>query len=125
MVETKEKTIEGTTYRVRQLDAVKGRKVVARLIRLLSNAAAGGDDALSKIFASVTEEDMDYFCDVFAASTDVNYEGKWPCLKDVFGLHFAGKYGEMMQWLLFCVEVNFGNFLGETKPATESPAKAS
>lgn len=126
MVETKEKDIQGTTYRVTQMDAVKGRKVVARLIKLLSGAAEGGDSALAKVFAAITEDDMDYFCDVFAANTDVGYEGgKWPNLKSIFGLHFAGKYGEMMEWLLFCVEVNFGNFLGAASQGAGSPGKAS
>ena len=103
MLETRSKTINGTEYKVTQLDAIRGRKVLARMQRVAGN------------MNQMSDEDMDYLCDVFAPSTCVvstNDHGQRvePQLSKIFGLHFAGKYDEMAEWLAFCVEVNFGSF---------------
>jgi len=37
-------------------------------------------------------------------------EGRWPNLKDIFDAHFAGEYEELIGWLKFAIEVNFGSF---------------
>jgi hypothetical protein len=58
-------------------------------------------------------------CNIFADSTDVvihDDKGKRePQLSKIFDLHFAGKYDEMLAWLIFCVEVNFGSFFDGLK----------
>lgn len=92
------------------------------------------DAALDKL----TEADFDYFCDLFAKTTQVHgpdmKEGAWPYLSDIFAVHFAGRYLEMMRWLAFALGVNFSSFfggigdaikeLGEKANALQSP-KAS
>lgn len=99
-LETRSKTINDTEYEVRQLDAITGRRVLTRLQRAAK---------------SMSDEDMDFLCDSFAPSTCVistNEKGQRvaPKLSAIFGLHFAGKYDEMTEWLAFCIEVNFGSF---------------
>ena len=146
--QAQERVIGGQKYRVTPLDAIRGRKVFARFMKLVSpalsevaNSALGAklktkftkpaateekkDDekeidpdaakalirALTNIVTGLTEDDVEYFCEVFAKSTTVSYEdGKTPRLSDVFALHFATKYDEMTAWLLFCFEVNFAGF---------------
>jgi hypothetical protein len=120
-----EKTIKGNTYRVKQLGAKEGRRVLARLLQILGGGVAGlaeafaGDGGKVSAFKGVqaiadqmTPEQMDFFCDTFAKLTQVTLQdGKTPLLSDVFDEHFAGNYWEMTEWLLFALEVNFGNFL--------------
>jgi len=39
-------------------------------------------------------------------------EDKWPLVSDVYESHFAGRFTEQMQWLGFCLQVNYADFLG-------------
>jgi hypothetical protein len=71
--------------------------------------------ALSHVAERITEEDTDFFCDHFARATcvvmqDDSGRAKSPKLDGIFSLHFAGRYDAMLEWLLFCFEVNFGSF---------------
>lgn len=123
---TETKHIGGFTYQVTQLDAITGRKAFTRLMKVIGPAigklqGAGGEDAsLGQAFAELTgnlsEEDVDYFCDVFAKQTAVSggdlREGAEPQLSDIFSIHFAGRYFELMQWLVFAFKVNFSSFFG-------------
>ena len=48
---------------------------------------------------------------------------KMPRLDGVFDEHFAGRYMEMVQWLAFCVQVNFqGFFKGSSSAANGHPS---
>jgi len=139
-LETKSKKIGQYDYRVTQLDALSGRKLFIRLAKIAGPALGEFDtkDAqksiaavLGKIAASLSDEDMDAFCDVLAKTTEVaggEYNQRSPQLADVFALHFAGKYLEMFQWLAFALEVNFGDFfsraLGSGALAAKQPAPA-
>jgi hypothetical protein len=130
MLETVTKEIEGTTYEVRQLDAVKGRKVFVRFAKLIAPALAeiqGQKDpnaalgrVVSTFAAGIDEETLDYFCDAFAPTTCIVEGAKKPELSKVFALHFAGKYFELVQWLVFCFEVNFGSFFHKLGPSLAS-----
>ncbi len=108
-------------YEVTQLGAIEGRKVFARLAQLMGGMvgalAAGGKpnpvDAFKSFAEAMTPEVMDYFCDTFTKVTQIHKtDGKVLFLKDVFDDHFADNYGEMVEWLTFCLEVNFASFLG-------------
>lgn len=125
MREVQEKKIGDNTYRVRPMGAREGRRVLARLAQVLggglagivSAANGGGKDAvfqgLESIAKNFTEEQIDYFCETFTPFTSVRKpDGKEPQLKDCFDDLFACNYWEMSQWLMFCLEVNFGSFLG-------------
>lgn len=116
--------IDGFTYKVTQLGAKEGRRVFARLVSTLGGAVGAlakevtgegnGADAAQGVasFADrITPETLDFFCDVFAPYTLVcNGPSELPMSKE-FDDHFAGRYAQMVQWLVFCIEVNFGSFL--------------
>lgn len=132
------KTIGEYSYAVTQLDAVKGRRVFARLLKVAAPALAslsGGskvkpDDlakGLAALAETLSEDDVDFFCDAFAPSTTVTLaDGKAPRLSDIFAVHFAGKYLELVKWLAFALEVNFGPFWrGLSAKAGDSPPPAS
>ena len=112
MREQKEKVIGQTTYRVTQFGAVQGRKVLARLAKLLVVAKSTDLAQLD------LESELDYLCETFAPYTEIQRLGdpKRPQLKDEFEEHFIGRYDEMLGWLLFALEVNFSSFfIGLTK----------
>lgn len=117
----KTRKIGNNDYEVTQLGAIEGRKVFARLAQLMGGMvgtlAAGGKpnpvEAFKSFAEAMTPEVMDYFCDTFTKVTVVHRpDGKAPFLKDCFDDHFADNYGEMVEWLTFCLEVNFASFLG-------------
>jgi hypothetical protein len=88
-----------------------GRKVFARLAKTLGPAAVKGLD-VAKALESL-EEDFEFLCDTFAKHTAVtggDYGSKAPQLDSIFDAHFVAKYPEMLQWLVFCLEVNFAGF---------------
>lgn len=105
--ETVDRVIGNNNYRTTQLGAIAGRKMIPRL----QGMAEGG----------FTEDFIEYACKVFGPLSAVEVApGKWPALTE--GLqdsHFSGNYDELMKWIVFCVEVNFSDFLGTSK--TESP----
>jgi hypothetical protein len=127
MREVKSKQINDCSYEVTQLGAIKGRSLLTRLARILG--AGGGD--MAKSLGMITEEDMSYICDSFSEVTVVKQpDGKAPYLKNIFDMHFAGKYDEMIQWLMFCLEINFGSFLdvksiGDKAQAVQGSSESS
>ncbi len=133
MLETKSKAIGDNTYKVTQLGAGKGRKVLVRLLKVCGPAfalAASGDttEALGKLAADLDEETADYLCETFAARTEVELSnGKSVDLASIMELHFAGNYGEMLEWLGFCVQLNYASFLGalgkKVPDASATPTK--
>lgn len=118
----KSKKIGNHGYEVTQLGGKEGRRVFAKVTQLIGAsvaaiAGAGGKPDPVKAFetfaSQVTPDNMDYFCDTFAKLTQVHYPGgKVLLLSDIFDDHFADNYGEMIEWLTFCLEVNFASFLG-------------
>lgn len=119
MLRAEERDIGGLKYKITQLGAVKGRAVALRLVKAIGPAFASLagkgklEEALPGLFAnlSLDENDLTYFCDAFAEKTFVfTADGKMPRLDNVFDVHFAGKYRDMMGWLIACVEVNYSDF---------------
>jgi len=142
MKETKTQEIgnRGFTYSVEQLGARQGGRVFARIANMLGgalgSALSGGEsfsvDSVGKVFASlaesITEENLDYLVDTFIPTTKVA-GGQLPAPLPLSAVdpdqHFAGAYGEMMQWLGFCLEVNYASFLpGGSIAATVAMFKA-
>ena len=118
------KRIGDSEYKVTQLDAIKGRRVLARLTRVaapvLGKISADKPTNIADILSALgssLEDDVDFFCDSLAPSTEVSETGsnKSPRLSDVFALHFAGRYSEMLQWLQFAIEVNFADFFRDNR----------
>ncbi len=128
MRETKQKQIGDYTYAVTQFGAKQGGRVMIRLLKIVGGAAGEamkGDNEfdmstvgsmITNLAETLQEDDFDYLCETFAAASTVQ-GGEFPnpiplTTEGVFDLHFAGKYLELGQWLLFAVDANFG-FLGE------------
>lgn len=114
-------TIGDFEYTVTQLGAKTGRAVAARLAKVLAPLTKAesqdeGREALAELLSSINEADLTYLCDTFSARTsyrDLGDPSKQPELSQTFDVHFAGRYGAMLKWLMFCVEVNFSSFLDE------------
>jgi hypothetical protein len=131
---TPQKRAVGTAnYEVTPLGALEGSRVFARLLSIagpvvetIAKAGPKGDAAGAAVFAALTQritpEDLTFFCEVFARWTTVNINGKEPRLSDIFDEHFSGNYGDMLQWLSFCIEVNFGSFFGGSSLANVGAA---
>lgn len=128
MLKTEEIQINGNCYQVKQLGAKQGRQVLFRLTKavgpaLLAMPAAltGGSTAgLASALQSIQPEDFDYLCDVFAQSSTVSirstahgadpFQSPHVSVAAVFDQHFAGRYAELVEWLVFCARINFADF---------------
>lgn len=119
MIETHDRVISGQVYKITQHGAKEGRKVLARLVQILGKpvaALADGEglnalvNAVGAFVAGLTPAEVDYFCDTFAPKTVVQMDGAPVNLHGVFDLHFAGQYGDMLDWLVACIEVNYASF---------------
>lgn len=116
---TESKRLGSHIYTVTQLNAVTGRRALLRLSKILGPAFTeglrGGQAAsYSAIASNLTENDLDYFCDLLSAQTSVRggeyAEAAEPQLDKVFAEHFADNYFELLEWLSFALEVNFSSF---------------
>jgi len=122
-IEPKSKEIGGDNYTVTPMTAVKGRRVFARLFKVIGpvlgklSEGVNVGDLLGAAAAHVSEDDVDYFCEAFAPGTTVNGAE----LQKVFAVHFMGKYAEMVEWIAFAVEVNFGDFFSALAKKAPAP----
>ena len=131
-IKIESKQIGQHVYTVEQLGAIRGREIFVRLVRLLGSSVdtIKGDAGavLAKAAAAFSTEDMTAFCDAFAAKTDVTggeYASAHPQLSNIFDLHFAGNYSEMVEWIIFAFQVNFGSFFqGASAKLAKSQARA-
>lgn len=132
MIETDEVEIDGTRYRVTQLGWKEGRRLLARLLKLIGpglTEAVGGSakledlggrdlasfaPAIREICQKNLETELDHLCDTFAKKTVINTDGgeDFQQLSRIAELHFAGKYKQMFEWLWFCLKVNYQDFWG-------------
>lgn len=131
VIRTEERRLGTTNYKVTQLGASAGMQLLVRLTKVLGPSVgeltktggaanildARGDavaGAIAELAKNLTYEDLAHTCDVLGEFTEVGLEGgKWIRLnRDNRELHFAGNYGELMRWLVFALEVNFGSFFG-------------
>ncbi len=136
MRKTETRDIGGLRYQVMQLGAIRGRAVMLRLTKVIGPAIAAlmaakpkGEGkgildvdvaALGGIFEKLelTEADLEFFCQAFGEVSFVTLpDGKHPRVVDCFDDHFAGRYGDMLSWLAFSAEVNFGDFLSKASAA--------
>lgn len=112
-----EKVIGEYRYRVTQLDTLTGIDVATRLITKFGNALSEGNpdntfQAVGSLMSKLTGDEVKYYVNLFAKCTEVILEegNKEPYLKDILAVHFAGRYGHLVEWLTFCFEVNFQDF---------------
>jgi hypothetical protein len=132
--------LDGEHYRVTQLGAVDGRRLIVRLIKTMAPLLRGVEMAGAKptpqgvlsrvletsdgkVFGAVAdflqEFDGAFFeelCEKFASATEVRVTDgsteRWPTLSTtVFDEHFAGRYGLMLRWFVRCLALNGADFL--------------
>jgi len=126
--QTKEKKIGEHTYVVTQFGALVGKNVLFRLTTMIGPAmagmlkgglsAAGLCEAITVFSGTAKEADFDWLCGPFASCSKVKQgltTGASITLdladQTVFDDHFVGRYDEMIKWIAFAAEVNFGDFL--------------
>jgi hypothetical protein len=114
--ETKETTIEGITYEVMQLGGKVAGDVMFRLGRAFG-AVLGGLKNGELRLDMLEQADFDWLREVMIKETKVGIvdtvgggKVRMMPLATVFDEHFAGPEGirAQFQWLLFCLEANFG-----------------
>lgn len=101
---TETRDIDGNTYEVTALGAIKGAQVLVRLLKAVGPALTGD---MAGFFANLREEDLTYLCNAFSPMTNVPGVGQ---LDKQFDFHFSGRYATMLKWLGLCLEVNFSDF---------------
>lgn len=127
--------IDGTTYEIQILDAIRGYRIYVKLINAFGGAlestgnVAGAKQEeialklLGAAMRSLPAELAEELRSTFAASCSVVMaDGKKPQVKDVFAVLFRGRMLHMSKWLLECVKANFADFLGDD--SSESPVAA-
>jgi len=115
-------------YKITALDAINGRRVFLKLIKLLGPLAQA-KGSLGEALKGLEEKDLDDLCDAFAKVTTITYtdtsSGKTvqeAKLGPTFGEHFSAAYMTMFSWLKASAEVNFGDFLAKALAAKDEPA---
>lgn len=104
---TESKLIGDCTYKVTQFGALKGQKVLQRLVSFLGVAMSGEAKAL----AELPEDSLAYLTAEFSAVSEVMLpDGREPLLKNVFDDHFIARYDEMFEWLTFAIRLNYESF---------------
>lgn len=115
MIEVQEREICGRRYRITPHGSKEGKRVLARLVALvgLPLSQLASTDVAGAIGSFVKGADaatLDYFFDAFAPKTEVEIEGNLLPLPSVADDLYARNYGEMLEWLIACFEVNFADF---------------
>lgn len=126
--ESKEIEVEGVKFRLTMLDAVVGRRLFVRLLKVLGPAARALEEgsSLSMVASlaggaleSLPPELLDELCDLFARQTQLVLDGREPFLDqakdgpDSFKRFFAGRYMLLLSWVWANLEYNYADFLGE------------
>jgi hypothetical protein len=121
---TQERVIDGMTFRVTQLPAMRGVKMLNRLVRILGPAAgrafAGADPsaglggldvgALGGAVAALTERlSDDELESIIRTLLETATVDNTPLLP-VFDLKLQGRMGSLLKLLGFALEVNYSNF---------------
>lgn len=129
-IEYREKRIGSHVYRVTQHGTKSGLRMLVRVTKIagpgvgsfiggLGRDASGFDvavangaaEALHDLAARLNEAETVGIVEEFARQTVlVLADDLQPSLADVLDDHFAGHYDHLLQWLVFCLEVNFGSF---------------
>lgn len=134
-------TIDGHTFRVLQLGFSDGQRGLLRLGKVVGPSlgklgkALGGNvtkekllglleggvdaealgEAFGLLLAAVSEEDLEWFNDVFGRHTFVRQAGRGdavPLDANVREVLFAGALATHRQWFVLCLRHNFASFFG-------------
>lgn len=146
MVETKTRSIDGMTFGVTQLPAIRGLRLFNRLGRVLAPALAraagsqaGGEvdlgglaGALDLLFSKLSDDELEGITRELLWNATV--EGR-PLLQEMDAT-LGGKVGTLLKLVGFAVEVNYGGFFAALRglvpalvrkaaPRSTSPTSAS
>ncbi len=125
MIETKQKEINGSTYAVTQMPAMRALRMQARLLKLLGpalgvlfvaeNKEEGAGDsqipnALAMLASQLDEKNFDYL--ILDLIQGVRKNGV-ELTKPIIDLEFAGKLNELFLVLQYVLEVNYADFFQE------------
>jgi hypothetical protein len=125
MIEVTERVIGGRRYRITPHGAKAGKRVLTRLVALvggplgqLATTDIGG--AIAAFVKGADAATLDYFYDEFLPKTIVEYEGNEVQLSLIADDLYARNYGEMLEWLIACFEVNFADFFVVARSRTSA-----
>ena len=123
-----ERVIDEVKYTVAPLPVGVGLKVLDRFKNVVAPLLAAGvkaarnleeaaADALRALPAQLSADDVEFFQKSFGEGGASYIDGGKivPLTVEIQGLHFAGNYMALFDWLAFCMEVNFAGFFGELK----------
>lgn len=130
-METKERQIGDCAYRVTQFGAKQGLSVLTRLMRFAGPALRAGLNndaaALGAMLVGLDAVEVLALAEMFAERTKLvrtitTAAGPQPLatpLAGDFDTHFADKYDELVEYLVFAILVNFEKSLGRGKAMGE------
>lgn len=109
-----ERTIDGVRYQVQQVGASLGAEIMFRLARSFGAILAGLNVGTLSV-ESLSPADFNWLLKTLIAGSKVGIvdekgdgRERMADLSFVFDEHFAGKYPQMLEWMQFALEVNFG-----------------
>lgn len=133
MLQPKEKDIDGLTFTVSPLPAMRSVKLMHKLAKaigpalLKSLSGAGGTgplleksinlseaaDGIQILFDRFSADDLESLCkELFETSTVRDEQGTFPVMR-VFDRVFATRMGTLIKALKFALEVNYQDFFGD------------
>lgn len=112
-IEPQTRQIGEHTYTVLPMTAKKGTRALARLLK-------------SPDPTEWDEKDRDYFEALFLPNTTVSggsYIGDLD-LGGLYELHFVDRYFEYLEWLAFCIQVNWKSFFEKANATMKAKSAA-
>jgi hypothetical protein len=123
------RSIGGKQYTVRQMGAKQGSRMLVRLMRVVANGLDGGKVSLAAIADGLDDDMFIKLVDELAPTTEVDLgDGRVLTFDKVLDLQFAGQYQDMLEWLVFALEVNYSDFFSaflRKKADAEKAAEAA
>lgn len=148
MRETRSKDIDGVTFTVQQLPALRASRLLFKLTKAVSPAvmklAGAGDlrnlmradtsalsEAASMLFQAFTPEEFDALVREVLEGATITVDGRTVAALPGVDLELAGKTATLMRGVWFALGVNFGDFFDVLRglvaagaaPATVIPSK--
>lgn len=140
-----EKTIGGYLYRCVPLRGEDVLDVIVMVCRAVAPAAEGADElvgsmlsgqpvnraafessiggGLPAVLRNLRAEDVQDLRKRLARVTEVERDGRWMPLADIFGEHFKGAPAEILQWMLHAFTVSFPLFSLASAPSPDPASR--
>jgi len=140
---TQSRTIDGYIYEVSPVAVGPGRKLLVKLLKIVAPAVkesgldgvqqagtgmAKGLALIATLIDRLSDSDLEDAQKLFGPQTRFTRDGEeaWITLTyDMQQTHFAAQYQQLVEWLKFALEVNYGSFfsgwMSRAKAAAASP----